>query len=178
MAEPVTRIAAGTPTITLSPGIVVFYNLLGVLVLAGLLLAVGLGLGGMSSFGLFTTEAAFAVGGMVVTILSAALVLVLFTLARTIFHVRQDLAESLQLRERIEDSYARLESATRLLAEEIQELRGLLPTAKQAAKLSRPTTIKESARMLSQELQELKTILARTREQRASPHGDPSSSRT
>lgn len=171
MTETWTREDAVAERVTLSERIVRFYYTLGALVVVGVFAAYLLGLQGIVGPGIFSDETAFAVAGLIIGILALALVVLLFTLGSTIQRIRVHLALSIQLREAIEGSYARLEESTENLRHEIQELRGMLPRLNRVPPVMRAAnaparTIQAAARQLSEELAELRATLPALREAR------------
>lgn len=152
----------------LGQNLVYFYYVLGAVVIAGLVLALVLGFRGVVGPGLFTGETAFAVAGIAMTVLSGALVVLLFTLGVTIYRIRVNLARSIRLREAIEGSYERLEEATHRLALQLPRLRTVLYDVKREAAESRtstqtrpraPASVAEATDALKRDLHQLRGLM-------------------
>ena len=107
------------------------YTILGVLLLAGLIVTLILGMQGIVGPGLFTGETAFAVGGLSVAVLSVATLVLLFSLGGTIRLIQREMAQLTVLREAIETSYSRLRDSATNLGREVGELRVVLTERRQ-----------------------------------------------
>jgi hypothetical protein len=109
-----------------------FYRLMGGLVAISLAVILTLGFFNITGPNLFTGETAFAIGGLALVVLSASMLVLLFSLTSTIRLINKEMADLAALRESIETSYARLQDATESLGTHVQDLKGVLPAAKKS----------------------------------------------
>lgn len=104
------------------------YTVLGVIVLVSLALTVIVGLTTNARPGFLDPGQAFLIGGVTIVVLSAAVLVLLFSLTGTIRYINREMEDLTRLRKAIEVSYARLAGATQNLGNEVSELRRALPT--------------------------------------------------
>lgn len=120
------------------------YKILGVAVAAGLVLTLILGMSGTVGPGLFTDGTAFAMGGVALVILGAAMLVLLFSLTATIRHINREMEDLTRLRNAIEISYSRLAGATQSLGREVADLREVMPTMRRLVAEAEKTPTRKS----------------------------------
>jgi hypothetical protein len=109
------------------------YRVLGIVVAIGLVLTLIVGFSTSVSPGLLSDGQAFLIGGLTLVVISAAVLVLLFSLTGSIRYINREMQDLTRLRKAIESSYARLASSTQNLGKEIGELRQSLPAIRKLA---------------------------------------------
>jgi len=131
MAEEVVAYEENTLNEAIGTGTI--YRVLGIVVAVGLALTIIVGFTNVASPGFFNDGAAFVMGGLAIIVLSAGVLVLLFSLTGTIRYINREMQDLTRLRKAIEVSYARLATSTQNLGKEIGELRQTLPALRKLA---------------------------------------------